>query len=253
MGFWSATSGTWINLLTVLVGTVAGSWLGQRLRPLLAAQWRRWLGVITLVLAIEMVQPLWRLQLGPFPAVLPALLALVCGITLGDRLQLEQRLQAALARLAPAGAGATTAEPGGPGLRPDLPGVLSGAFVLFCIGPMTLLGCLRNGALGDPDLLLVKATLDGISAAVLASAVGLALAWVLLPLALLQFSLSGLGALLAGGAGDPSGSPQLLFTAAVGGLLVLGLALDLLELPHPSVTDSLPALVLAPLFSWGLR
>jgi len=131
--------------------------------------------------------------------------------------------------------------------------VLSGAFVLFCIGPMTLLGCLRNGALGDPDLLLVKATLDGISAAVLASAVGLALAWVLLPLALLQFSLSGLGALLAGGTGDPSGSPQLLFTAALGGLLVLGLALDLLELPHPSVTNSLPALVLAPLFGWGLR
>jgi uncharacterized membrane protein YqgA involved in biofilm formation len=39
----------------------------------------------------------------------------------------------------------------------------------------------------------------------------------------------------------------------VGGLLVLGLGLDLLELPHPSVTNSLPALVLAPLFSWGLR
>jgi uncharacterized membrane protein YqgA involved in biofilm formation len=118
---------------------------------------------------------------------------------------------------------------------------------------MTLLGCLRNGALGDPDLLLVKALLDGVSATVLASAVGLSLAGVLLPLGLVQLALSGLGALLAGGVGPAAEAPLLLFTAAVGGLLVLGLALELLELPHPSITYSLPALVLAPLLGWGVR
>jgi uncharacterized protein len=255
MGFWAATSGTWINMATVLGGTVAGAWLGQRLRPALASQWRQWLGVITLVLAIEMVQPLWRQQLGPFPAVLPALLALVLGITLGHRLELESGLNRALARLG-SGAGQMDVAAGQMDVaagRTELATVLSGAFVLFCIGPMTLLGCLRNGALGDPDLLLVKAALDGLSAAVLASSVGLALAWVLLPLGLVQLGLSGVGALLASGVGDPTSSPQLLFTAAVGGLLVLGLALELLDLPHPSITNSLPALLLAPLLGWGVR
>jgi uncharacterized membrane protein YqgA involved in biofilm formation len=242
IGFWSATSGTWINLAAVLVGSVAGAWLGQRLRPALAEQWRQWLGVITLALGFQMVQPLWSQQLGLFPAVLPALLALVLGISVGEWLGLEQLLSRALGGLRQRA-----------GQNNDLAGVLSGAFVLFCVGPMTLLGCLRNGALGDPDLLLVKATLDGVSSAVLASSVGLGLVWVLLPLGALQLGLSGIGALLAGGAGDPTTSPVLLFTAAVGGLLVLGLSLDLLKLPHPSVTNSLPALLLAPLLGWGVR
>lgn len=250
MGFWAATSGTWINLATVLAGCLAGAWLGQRLQPALAEQWRQWLGVITLLLAIQMVQPLWSQRLGPFPAVLPALLAVVLGIAVGERLGLEQRLNRSLVRLRP---GASASPSPAVGARQDPAGVLSGAFVLFCVGPMTLLGCLRNGALGDPDLLLVKASLDGLSSAVLASSVGFALAWVLLPLGLLQFGLSGIGALLVRGVGDPSAAPQLLFTAAVGGLLVLGLALELLKLPHPSITNSLPALVLAPLLGWGVR
>ncbi len=245
LGFWAATSGTWINLTTVLAGTLLGSWLGARLRPQLAVQWRQWLGVITLLLALQMVQPLWQQQLGPFPAVLPALLALVLGISLGELLALDTRLKRVLQRLAPNGGADSPAR--------DRPSVLSGAFVLFCVGPMTLLGCLRNGALGDPDLLLVKALLDGVSATVLASAVGLSLAGVLLPLGLVQLALSGLGALLAGGVGPAAEAPLLLFTAAVGGLLVLGLALELLELPHPSITNSLPALVLAPLLGWGVR
>ena len=125
--------------------------------------------------------------------------------------------------------------------------------MLFCVGPITLLGCLRNGALGDPDLLLVKAGLDGVSAAVLASSVGLALLWVLFPLGVFQLGISGLGSLLAGGLVDPSHSPLVVFTASVGGLIVFGLALELLDLPHPSVVNALAALMLAPVFGWGLQ
>lgn len=242
MGVWAATSGTWFNLATVLLGSLVGSWLGPRLRSGLTRQWRQWLGLTTLVLGAEMVQPLWNQRLGPFPAVLPALLALVLGVSLGEGLGLDRRLRHWLGRSVP-----------GQALGQDPASVVSGAFVLFCVGPMTLLGCLRNGALGDPGLLLVKSSLDGVSAAMLAAGVGLVLAWVLLPLALVQFSLSGLGWWLAGGLADPSSSPPLVFTAAVGGLLVLGLALELLELPHPSITNGLVAVVLAPALGWAVR
>lgn len=241
MAFWSATGGTWINLLAVLSGGLVGSRLGRRLPTDLRGQWQQWLGVITLLLAIEMVRPLWSLRLGPFPAVLAALLVLVLGSWLGHGLALERRLATWLASF-------HRPRPGDPDR--GAAEVVSGAFVLFCIGPMTLLGCLRNGALGDPDLLLVKAGLDGLSAAVLAAGVGLVVLWVLLPLGLLQFGLSGVGALLAGGFGDPSQVPAVLFTAAVGGLLVLALAMDLLQLPHPSVVNGLAALVLAPGAGW---
>jgi uncharacterized membrane protein YqgA involved in biofilm formation len=240
MALWEATSGTWINLLAVALGTAVGAALGSRISLDLAQQWRRWLGVVTLLLAVQMVQPLWQQRLGPFPAVLPALLALVLGVSAGEGLALERRLGAWLRRSGSAA----------PGSSPD---ILAGTFVLFCVGPMTLVGCLRNGALGDPELLLVKAGLDGISSALLAAGVGLALAWVLLPMALLQFALSGAGLLLAAGIPDPMAVPAVAFSAALGGLLVLSLALELLELPHPSSLNALPALLLAPLLGWGVQ
>ena len=244
MGFWWATSGTWINLAAVLLGTLVGWGLGRRLNPALADQWRRWLGVITLLLGLAMAKPLLEQRLGALPAVLPALVALVLGSSLGTGLNLEARLGRWLARH-------QLATEASSGL--DRAGMLSGAFLLFCVGPMTLLGCLRNGALGEPDLLLVKACLDGVSSAVLASSVGLMLAWVLLPMALLQLPLSLAGSALALGSGDPTSAPVLIFSAAVGGLLVIALALELLDLPHPSVSNAMPALLLAPLLGWGVH
>jgi uncharacterized membrane protein YqgA involved in biofilm formation len=259
MGFWWATSGTWINLAAVLLGTLVGWGLGRRLNPALADQWRRWLGVITLLLGLAMAKPLLEQRLGALPAVLPALVALVLGSSLGTGLNLEARLGHWLARHQQASPQLTP-----PQLAPDQlaskassgldrAGILSGAFLLFCVGPMTLLGCLRNGALGEPDLLLVKACLDGVSSAVLASSVGLMLAWVLLPMALLQLPLSLAGSALALGSGDPTSAPVLIFSAAVGGLLVIALALELLDLPHPSVSNAMPALLLAPLLGWGVH
>jgi uncharacterized membrane protein YqgA involved in biofilm formation len=259
MGFWWATSGTWINLAAVLLGTLVGWALGRRLNPALADQWRRWLGVITLLLGLAMARPLLELRLGALPAVLPALVALVLGSSLGTGLNLEARLGRWLARhqqlrnqqdpdqQAPP----RQAREASGGLAGA--GILSGAFLLFCVGPMTLLGCLRNGALGEPDLLLVKACLDGVSSAVLASSVGLTLAWVLLPMALLQLPLSLAGSALALGSRDPTSAPVLIFSAAVGGLLVIALALELLDLPHPSVSNAMPALLLAPLLGWGVH
>ena len=267
MGFWWATSGTWINLAAVLLGTLVGWGLGRRLNPALADQWRRWLGVITLLLGLAMARPLLEQRLGALPAVLPALVALVLGSSLGTGLNLEARLGRWLARhqQIPAQQVDLQQDPDQQArLQPQPPqlateassglaraGILSGAFLLFCVGPMTLLGCLRNGALGEPDLLLVKACLDGVSSAVLASSVGLTLAWVLLPMALLQLPLSLAG--LALGSGDPTSAPVLIFSAAVGGLLVIALALELLDLPHPSVSNAMPALLLAPLLGWGVH
>ena len=239
--FWAATSGTWINVISVTIGTLIGVWVGQGLRPGLAADWRRWMGVITLLIGLEMAHPLLVLRLGPLPALLPALMVLVAGSVVGDRLGMERQLARWLGQFRPGGAAAGV-------------NLVSGSFVLFCVGPLTLLGCLRNGALADPDLLLVKATLDGVSAAVLAATAGLALLWVLVPLALLQLGLSAVGATLAGGFGlaDPATAPPVVFTAAVGGLLVLGLALELMELPHPSVTNALAGLALAPVLGVGM-
>ena len=270
MGFWAATSGTWWNLLAVLLGSLGGAGLGRQLPAALVQQWQRWLGAVTLLMGLAMAQPLLqqKLVLGArLPALLPALLVLVAGVAIGHAIDLQGRLARWLRRLSGAPNRAAldsdvdssdvdsgvTAELDQATGAADPAGVVSGAFVLFCIGPLTLLGCLRNGALGDPSLLLVKSSLDLVSSTVLASSVGLVLAWVSVPLALLQLSLSLLGAALSAASPAAASEPALLFTAALGGLLVIALALELLELPHPSVTNALPALALAPAIGWALQ
>jgi uncharacterized membrane protein YqgA involved in biofilm formation len=230
MGLWPATWGSWVNAGTVVAGGLLGRRFGHHLSPALQDHWRRWLGLITLLLALRMAQPLLDLRLGLLPALLPALVLLLAGAALGQGLHLG--LPAAISRRE---------------------GVLPGAFVLFCVGPMTLIGCLRNGALGDADLLLVKAALDGVAATVLAAGTGAALAWVAVPLLLFQLPLSLAASRLTAVFADPATSPLVQFPSAVGGLLVLALALELLDLPAPSVSRALPGLALAPALAPWIR
>ncbi|QEY32049.1 DUF554 family protein [Synechococcus sp. RSCCF101] len=233
MSFWSATWGTWFNAGAVVLGGWLGRRFGHRLPSELQDHWRRWLGVITVLLGLRLAAPLLELELGPLPALLPALLLLLAGSAIGRRLNRSLRLPARLG-----------------GLRE---GVLPGAFVLFCAGPMTLLGCLRNGAFGDADLLLVKSSLDGVAAAVLAAGTDAALAWVAAPLLALQLPLSLAAARLSALISDPQSSPLVQFPSAVGGLMVLALALELLDCPAPSVSQAWPGLALAPVVGSWIR
>jgi len=158
MTLWTATWGSWLNAAAVVVGGVLGKRFGHHLNPKLQDHWRRWLGVVTVLLGLRLASQLLTLQLGPLPALLPSLLLLLAGSALGHTLRFGISLPRRLA-----------------GLRE---GVLPGAFILFCAGPMTLLGYLRNGAVGEADILLVKASLDGVAAAVLAAGTNAAVAWV---------------------------------------------------------------------------
>jgi uncharacterized membrane protein YqgA involved in biofilm formation len=224
--------GTLINTASVVAGGVVGRAVGSRLPPRLRETLMHVIALVTLVLGAEMALRTRN------PLILLGSLAL--GGALGELLHIEDGIdrlgQAAERRLGGQGEGA--------------PGAFARGFVttsiLFCVGPLTLLGCLRDGLQGDYSLLATKSTLDGIAALAFASALGWGVLLSAVTVLVVQGSLT-LGARqLEGLLGDPALQAELF---AAGGVMMLGLGLRLLELRAIRVANLLPALMLAPLLT----
>jgi uncharacterized membrane protein YqgA involved in biofilm formation len=122
------------------------------------------------------------------------------------------------------------------------------SFVLFCIGPMTLLGCMEDALEKKIELLALKSTMDGIAAVFLAAAFG---AGVLVTAGLL-FVFQGLLTLLAARLKPLADNPLMLdeLTAA-GGAILMGIGIGLIGLKDLHTANYLPALAIAPLVALG--
>ena len=118
--------------------------------------------------------------------------------------------------------------------------------MIFCVGPLTLLGCLKNGTLGDPSYLYIKAALDGFCSLALTTALGWGVAFSILTILSFQGGLSLAAHWFAGGL--PDLSVQL--TNVTGGVMLIATALLLLEIKRIPVTNLLPGLFVAPLLVW---
>jgi uncharacterized membrane protein YqgA involved in biofilm formation len=117
-------------------------------------------------------------------------------------------------------------------------------FLTFCIGPMTVIGSLRDG-MGDPSIILAKSVMDGFSSIAFASAFGFSVLLSAIPLLLFQGSLSLLGRFI----GNSLPLSALGEMTAAGGIILLGLALRILGIRRMNVADMLPSLLIAPLIS----
>jgi uncharacterized membrane protein YqgA involved in biofilm formation len=117
------------------------------------------------------------------------------------------------------------------------------ASLIFCIGPMAILGAIDDGLRGDITILVVKAALDGVASLAFAATLGWGVGLSILPLALYQGGIT-----LAAGLADKVLSDAMITEmTATGGLLVLAIALRILNLKQIRVGNFLPALVFAPL------
>ena len=115
------------------------------------------------------------------------------------------------------------------------------ASLLFCVGPMAILGAINDGLRGDPNLLYVKTILDFFTAAVLAASIGKRVGFAAVPLVLYE----GVLTVLAHNAGPILREFVVNDLTGCGGLLIIALAIDpLLDLKRISVADFLPALAL---------
>jgi uncharacterized membrane protein YqgA involved in biofilm formation len=261
--------GTLVNIVTVALGTLAGVVLGARIPERIRASGLQVVGLITLVIGVEEA-------LGTRNVVFP-LVALILGGAIGELLRIEDRLEALGERIRrkverrgrgaeprdladePAeGSGESEREGRRPQGAPSSPGGSWGAVpptrrfvegfvaasVLFCVGPLTVLGSIRDG-LGGPDhaqLLLVKSALDGLVSVVFASTLGWGVGFSVVTIAVVQGTLT-----LGAGAADSVLTARMVTEmTATGGVMILGIGLRLLEVRQVPVASLLPALVTAP-------
>jgi uncharacterized membrane protein YqgA involved in biofilm formation len=229
-------TGTLLNVATVLVGSVLGIIAGSRMPPKMQESLTTGLAFFTALLGISLALQMFTdpaFQAGDDLALLGALLL---GVVLGELVRLHDALEALGAwfqrRLASGNRPSRIAE-----------GFVTASLV-FCVGPLTILGSLQNGLSGDTQLLAIKSLLDGVASIAFAAALGPGVALSALTVLVVQGVIAG-GAFLVS---DLMDEPTILAVSTIGGFILLGVALRLLELKQVRVTNFLPALVLAPLF-----
>lgn len=227
--------GTLINVATVLGGTLAGTLFGDRLPGRIRETVLHSLGLITLLVGVDAGLHAFR---PPLTEVTRASVILVMGAVLvggiiGELLHIERGLNRLGDRL--------KARFGGGQARFTEGFVI--ASLVFCVGPLTILGAIQDGATGDFQLLAIKATLDGFAAVAFASALGWGVGFSAITVLVYQGALS----LTASIAADVFTDVVIESMTAAGGVVIVGIGLRLLELREIRVGNLLPALALAPI------
>jgi hypothetical protein len=223
-------TGTFINILTVLVGGALGLAFGARLPQRVRETVVMGLGLFTAAIGLSI-----------FTATENEIIVLgsvLVGGILGEWWRIEERLEQFGAYLEKRFAGGDEAES-----SRFIRGFLTASLV-FCIGPLTVLGSIQDGLTGDYSLLAIKAVLDGFGALAFASTLGVGVLFAVIVILVYQGGLS----LLAVQAQAFVTEAMLNEMTAVGGVLLLGIAVSsLLELRPIRVGNFLPALLVAPL------
>ena len=229
-------TGTLINVAAILIGGTIGLIFGARIPERFKATVITGMGLFVAAMGMQMFLKSEN--------QLIVLGALIVGALIGEWLKIEDRLQAfgqsleqRFSQEAETGAGSKFVR-----------GFMV-ASLLFCIGPMAILGSIQDGLTGDYNLLAVKSTLDGFASIAFASTLGIGVMFSSLIILLYQGGIS----LLAGQLSAIVTGPMMNEMTATGGVILLGLAIsNLLDIKKIRVGNFLPALLVAPLIVWVL-
>jgi uncharacterized membrane protein YqgA involved in biofilm formation len=214
--------GTLVNTAAVILGTGLGLAVGGRLSDRMQRIITTGLGLATLLIGTQMALKSQNL--------LVVIASLVLGGLLGEWLDLESRLERMgerLRRVAGSGSGTFVA------------GFVTASLV-FCVGPMTIVGSIQEGLGAGPELLYTKALLDGAASVAFASGLGIGVGFAAVTVLVLQGGLTLFGGQLA-----ILLRPDVLAEmAATGGLLIVAIGFLLLEIKRLPVANLLPALAM---------
>lgn len=222
--------GTIVNILAVLAGSAIGLVFGARFPAGVRRVVFQGLGLATLAIGMRMALGFDNPLVLIFSILAGAIIGVVCDLD-GRLNRLSERLK----RIAKSD-------------NEQFTDGLITAFVLFCVGSMTIMGTLDEGLRGDPTLLYTKSMLDGFASIALAATFGSGVLFSVVPLAIFQITLTVIAAAFA--ATLPAGVVTEL--SAVGGVLILGIGINLLGLARLKLTDFLPALPIAALLAFLL-
>lgn len=222
--------GTLINVATIVGGTGAGLLLGGRLPERVRTTVLQAVGLAVVALGLSNALETRNLI---FPLV-----AIVIGGIAGELLRIEDRLESAGERIRRRVERGRTED----GPSSFVEGFVA-ATLLFCVGPLAILGSIDDGLNGDVDVLVVKAALDGLVSVIFASTLGWGVGFSALSVAVYQGTLTA----LAGQADSVLTDRMTTELTAAGGLLIVGIGLRLLDIKAVRVASLLPALAIVPI------
>ncbi len=224
-------TGTIINIVAVVIGSLLGMFFGERLPEKLKQTVVNGMGLFTSAIGLKM-----------FFSTNEALIvlgALLIGALLGEWMQIEDGIASMGAWLEKRFAGGD----GGNTSSRFVRGFLT-ASLLYCTGPMAILGSIQDGLVGNFDLLAIKSVLDGFISIAFASTLGVGVMFSALPVFIYQGSIS----MAAGILNKVLSEAMITEMTATGGVILFGLGLSsLLEIKKIRVGNFLPALVVAPI------
>jgi len=220
--------GTLINAGAVIAGGTLGLLLKKNMPERITTIYFQAIGLFTMAIGISMV---YKMQ-----HILIVVSSLAVGSLIGEWLNLEggaERLSIYFKRKLRIGS-----EKFSEGLTT--------AFLMFCIGSMTILGSIQEGTGGSPDLLMTKSLMDGFSSILLASAFGVGVLVSAIPLLLFQGGIT----LLAMYAGTFFTPEIIQGLTSVGGILLIGLGINILEIKRLRILNMIPALLIVAFLLW---
>ena len=214
--------GTFVNIAAVIFGCLLGRYLGHLIPERMRRTIMMGLGLAVLAIGIQLA-----LQTNNPLIVIGALLI---GGIIGEALSIEARLENLGHRLQQ---------------RFQDAGNVAEAFVtaslLYCIGAMAIMGALQDGLGDEPTILYAKSALDGIASVALTSTLGIGVVFSVIPLLIYQGAIT----LAAGWVQGFLTDPVVAEMNATGGLLILAIGLDILQIRKLPIGNLLPAVFVA--------
>jgi hypothetical protein len=224
--------GTLINLAAIVAGTGVGLVIGPRIPDRVRTTVLQAVGLVVVVIGVS--------QAADSRNIVFPLVALVVGGVIGELLRIEDGLERLGDRIR------ARVERRTPGVAVAPSTFVEGfvaATLLYGVGPLAILGSIDDGLRSDPQLLIVKAALDGFVSIVFASTLGWGVGFSAIPILVYQGTLT----LLAGAADRVLTARMVTEMTAAGGVMVMGIGVRLLDLKQIRVASLLPALALAPI------
>lgn len=220
--------GTLVNTAAVIIGGLLGLILKKRMPDRVTTIYFQAIGLFTLAIGASMAVSMDK--------ILIIVSSLAVGSLLGEWWDLERGVEKL---------GNYLKERFKIGSEKFSEGLVT-SFLLFCVGSMTILGTIQEGTGGSPDLLFTKSTMDFFSAILLTSALGVGVIFSSLPLFVFQASLT----LLARYAANFFTDDIILGLTNVGGILLIGLGINILGIKKLRIMNMLPSLIIVVLFIW---
>ena len=221
-------TGTLVNVATVIAGSLLGIFFRHRLPRRVVTVVFQGIGLFTIGLGVSMfLESQW---------IIVVVLSLLFGGITGGALRLEERIEHL----------SETIKKKFRFKDERFTEGLITAFLLFCMGSLTILGAIEEGIGNGPELLITKSVLDGFSSTALAAAMGIGVLFSVIPLLIYQGGIT----LLSMWLGNFFAQSVVNELTATGGILLIGLGFNILNLAKIKVTDLLPALLFVVLFAW---